>query len=71
VSARFGAFEYKGRFDRTDSTLVLYFDGWSVAGPWIATGTLSESRFTVSYNMVMALSDFMDATYFRLAVPPE
>ena len=71
VSGRHGQTEYKGRFERTDSTLVLKFDGWSTAGAWIATGIVRGTELTVSYNLVMLYSDFVDGTYERLAVPPE
>lgn len=58
-------FEYQGRYTRADSTITFDWDGWSLAGPWGATGTWNGDSLAVKYNVVMMLTDFMDATYVR------
>lgn len=58
-------FEYSGRYSSTDSVFTFDFDGWSVAGPWRATGTVRGDSLIVEYNIVMALSDFDDGVYVR------
>src|SRR5207237_1359150 len=58
-SPRWGFFEYGGNYARTDSTLSLTFEGWSVMGPWLATGTLSGDSLAIRYNQVMQLTDFV------------
>jgi hypothetical protein len=57
--------EYAGRFSRSDDSITFLFDGWSMAGPWQATGTLCGDTLIVRYNTVMILSDFEDGTYIR------
>ena len=37
------------------------WEGWSVAGPWGATGTLKGDSLTVHYNEIMRHTDFEDA----------
>jgi hypothetical protein len=64
-SAVAGSFEYAGRFSRVSSTIKFSFAGWSVAGPWEATGTLSGDTLNVTYNSVMSFSDFIDGAYIR------
>ena len=54
---------YHGRFHEADGEIRFTFDGWSSAGPWEATGRLSDDSLTVHYNITMALSDFEDAVY--------
>jgi len=63
VSQRFGAFQYLGRYSRTESAVAFSFDGWSIAGPWLAQGTFSGDRLTVVYNLIMQMSDFADRVY--------
>lgn len=58
-------FEYQGRYTRADSTITFDWDGWSLAGPWGATGTLSGDSLAVKYNVIMMLTDFVDGTYVR------
>ena len=69
-SPNFGMFEYPGRYSRDGTALELDFDGWSRAGPWLATGTLEGDSLTVTYNVVMMLSDFVDGTYVLAASVP-
>ena len=57
------AMEFTGRWTRSDSTVVFEWDGWSTAGPWGATATVRGDQLVVKYNLVMMLTDFVDATY--------
>jgi hypothetical protein len=43
--------------------ITFEWEGWSVAGPWGATGTITDGVLTVKYNLIMQLSDFEDAAY--------
>ena len=49
----------------SNGTLVLDWEGWSVAGPWGETATLAGDSLTVQYNWIMTLTDFEDAVYVR------
>jgi hypothetical protein len=64
-SQRWSFFEYNGRFTRRDSLITFDWDGWSVAGPWGASGTLKGDSLTVAYNLIMQLTDFIDGVYVR------
>ena len=55
--------QYRGRYTETDGKIVFEWEGWSVAGPWGATGTLRGDMLAVEYNMVMTMSDFDDGVY--------
>ncbi|MEJ7758602.1 MAG: hypothetical protein WKF55_03300 [Gemmatimonadaceae bacterium] len=66
-SARFGFFEYPGKYSRADSLITFNFNGSNTAGPWEATGTLRGDSLSVRYNFVMGLADFMDGVYVRSA----
>jgi hypothetical protein len=57
--------QYKGRYTQTNNGLSFTWEGWSVAGPWGATGTVRGDTLTVGYNSIMSLSDFDDALYLR------
>jgi hypothetical protein len=57
---------YTGTYTSEGASLVFRWDGGSSGGVWGATGTLSGDKLTVRYNMIMALSDFEDATYLRV-----
>ena len=62
--AGLGFFEYRGHYSRADSSIVFSFDGWSIAGPWLATGIVRrDSSIVVRYNVIMQLSDFEDGVY--------
>ena len=65
-SARAGFFEYRGRYARTDARITFDWDGWSIAGPWGATGTLSGDTLRVEYNTIMQATDFVDGMYVRV-----
>ena len=58
-----GFFEYPGEYQREDSAISFHFDGYSIAGAWVATGTLDGQTLTVAYNLVMQMSDFEDGVY--------
>ena len=55
--------EYGGTYTETDGQLKFDFEGWSVAGSWGATAVLTRDSLTVTYNVIMMLSDFEAATY--------
>jgi hypothetical protein len=72
ANTRSGFVEYPGRYAVSDSRIELDFDGWSVAGPWTATGTLAGRELRVEYNIIMWLSDFDNGLYLLSeGDPPE
>ena len=46
-----GFFEYRGHYSRADSSIVFSFDGWSIAGPWLATGIRAATPASSSGTM--------------------
>jgi hypothetical protein len=58
-----GGGEYLGEYTQTNGTVAFDWEGWSLAGPWEATGTLEGEWLTVRYNFIMQLTDFEDAVY--------
>ena len=54
---------YRGGYQQVNSIITFEWEGWNIAGPWGATGTLSGDSLTVRYNEVMQWSDFEDAVY--------
>jgi hypothetical protein len=58
-----GIGDYRGGYTEANGVITLEWEGWSVAGPWGATGTLKGDSLTVQYNEIMQLSDFEDAVY--------
>ena len=58
--------EYRGRYTDANGVITFEWDGWSLAGPWGATGTLHGDTLTVQYNLIMQLTDFEDAVYQRM-----
>jgi hypothetical protein len=58
--------EYRGGYTESDGVITFEWEGWSRAGPWRATATLTSDTLSVSYNTIMQLTDFEDAVY-RLA----
>jgi hypothetical protein len=54
---------YRGGYTEADGTITFDWEGWSVAGPWAATGTLKDGTLTVRYNDIMQWTDFDDAVY--------
>jgi hypothetical protein len=62
--------EYAGWYAAApDGGLQLTWEGWSVAGAWGATGTLTTDTLTVRYNVIMQLTDFDDAVYALAEAP--
>ena len=54
---------YRGRYTDANGVVTFEWEGWSAAGPWGATGTLTGDALTVRYNVIMQLTDFEDAVY--------
>jgi hypothetical protein len=57
---------YRGGYTDSNGTVTFRWEGWSIAGPWGATGTLVGDSLTIRYNEVMQLTDFEDAVYVRV-----
>lgn len=57
--------QYKGQQIQINNDVSFTWEGWSIAGPWSATGTFRGDTLTVGYNTIMTLSDFEDAVYLR------
>ena len=55
--------EYRGTYTDSNGVVTFQWEGWSVAGPWGATGRLKDDSLTVQFNDIMQLSDFEDAIY--------
>jgi len=64
-SANYPFFEYRGAYKEANALITFEWEGWSTAGPWGATGSLSDDSLTVRYNIIMQLSDFEDGVYRR------
>ena len=64
-SANYPFFEYRGTHTEANGLITFNWEGWSSAGPWGATGSLSDDALSVRYNLVMQLSDFEDGVYLR------
>jgi hypothetical protein len=54
---------YRGGYAEVNGIITFQWEGWNVAGPWGATGTLQGNSLTVHYNPVMQGADFEDAVY--------
>jgi hypothetical protein len=54
---------YRGGYEQVNGVITFEWEGWNVAGPWGATGTLSGDVLTVRYNEIMLQTDFEDAVY--------
>ena len=55
--------QYRGGYSETDGALTFDWQGWSVAGPWSATGTVAGDSLTIRYNVIMEMTDFQSAVY--------
>ena len=55
--------EYRGTYTETDGQVMFTWEGWSAAGAWGATGVLTRDSLAVTYNLIMMMSDFEDASY--------
>ena len=64
-SANYPFFEYRGAYREANALITFEWEGWSVAGPWGATGKISDDALAVQYNLIMQLSDFEDGIYIR------
>jgi hypothetical protein len=64
-SANYPFFEYRGTYKEANALITFEWEGWSTAGPWGATGSLSDDSLSVRYNLIMQLSDFEDGIYIR------
>ena len=58
-----GLGEYRGGYTDANGIVTFEWEGWSTAGPWGARGTLKGDSLTVTYNLIMQLTDFEDAVY--------
>jgi hypothetical protein len=59
--------EYRGTYTEAEGRINFEWEGWSVAGRWGATGVLTDDSLSVSYNIIMLMSDFEDARYKRVS----
>jgi len=55
--------EYRGAYTESNGNINFQWEGWSLAGPWGATGTVADGSLTVKYNLIMDLSGFENAVY--------
>jgi hypothetical protein len=62
-SANYPFFEYRGTYREANAVVTFEWEGWSVAGPWGATGSVTGDSLNVRYNEIMQLSDFVDGVY--------
>ena len=63
LSGSQGSNEYRGTYTEVDGLVTFHWEGWSTAGSWGATGVLTGDSLAVTFNMIMLLSDFENATY--------
>jgi hypothetical protein len=64
-SINYPFFEYRGTYTQTNDTIVFTWEGWSTAGPWGATATVTDDTLDVKYNLIMQMTDFEDGRYLR------
>jgi len=57
---------YRGGYEDANGAVAFEWEGWSVVGPWGATGTLKGDSLTLQYNQIMQWNDFEDAVYVRI-----
>jgi hypothetical protein len=60
-----GSSEYRGMYKDASGLITFEWEGWSAAGQWGATGSLSDDSLSVRYNEIMELTDFENAIYAR------
>jgi hypothetical protein len=58
-----GELGYRGQHKHENGVIAFDWEGWSVAGPWGATGALKGDSLTVQYNLIMQMTDFEDGVY--------
>jgi hypothetical protein len=56
---------YRGGYTDANGVMTFEWEGWSLAGPWSASGSLRGDALTVQYNQVMQFTDFEDAVYVQ------
>ena len=54
---------YRGGYRDANGVITFEWEGWNIAGPWGATGTLQGDSLRVQYNLIMQMTDFEDAVY--------
>jgi hypothetical protein len=54
---------YRGGYTVTNDVISFEWEGWSTAGPWAATGTITGESIAIQYNLIMQMTDFEDAVY--------
>ena len=64
-TARNPFFEYRGTYSEANGHIDFSWEGWSAAGPWGASGTLTGDSLSVTYNSIMQMTDFEDGVYVR------
>jgi hypothetical protein len=65
-SANYPFFEYRGTYLEANGLITFAWEGWSVAGPWGAIGSINENSLSVRYNVIMQFSDFEDGVFLRV-----
>lgn len=66
ASPNHGILEFGGTWEREGNVYHFAWNGWSTAGPWLASGVLVGTHLSLRYNTVMMLSDFADGVYVRV-----
>jgi hypothetical protein len=54
---------YFGAYTEANGAITFAWEGWNIAGPWGATGTLNGDSLTVNFNDTMQGTDFDPAVY--------
>lgn len=54
---------YFGAYTEANGAITFAWEGWNIAGPWGATGTLNGDSLTVNFNDTMQGTDFDSAVY--------
>ena len=65
VSGTSGFFEYPGTYTREGTVVTFAWQGWSTAGPWGSSATLDGDSLTVTYNIIMLMTDFENGRYVK------
>ena len=64
-SANYPFSELRGAYKEANALITFEWEGWNIAGPWGATGSLSDDSLSVRYNLIMQWPDFEDGVYIR------
>jgi hypothetical protein len=54
---------YFGAYTEANGAITFAWEGWNIAGPWGATGTLNGDSLAVNFNDTMQGTDFVAAVY--------